>query len=349
MFTIAVRARTDHLSDMNEPYATPGPIIKYYGEFNRSFVNSLVNLIGDDEDSNRIAYVFVKTPGGDPHAAFRLGRLLQRRFAGYVLIVDDYCKSAGTIFALGALQVMFAPMAELGPIDVQLKRQDELANFESGLETVQSTAAIIDFTFSTFETMLLGTVARSGGSISSKMAAGLAAEVAGKLGSQLVCQLDPVWMGRVHRAMAIAKEYGQRLDCGNLQDGAIDRLMADYPDHGFVIDVEEAARLFKSVGVCAAPVRDLMQAFDSSPVQYVPTDKADPIWDSTGIAAMYAAAAAQAEAARTMSSAVSAAEAAEAAALAAAEAAAAAEVAGIDGTSEPSDDAGIQERRPKRP
>lgn len=297
-------------------FARPGPIIRYFGELNRKTVGQLVELIGTDADPNRIAFVFLRTPGGDAHAAYQLGRFLQRRFAGYVLIVDGYCKSAGTVFALGAVQVLFTPLSELGPIDVQLPRKDEIAGYESGLETVLSTTAIIDFTFSTFEALLLKTVARSGGAISSKMAAGIAAEVAGTLGSQLASQLDPVWLGRVHRALAIAQEYGRRLDCGNVKEGAISNLMTGYPDHGFVIDVDEARSLFRNVEVCAAPFQSLLHALDGD-IEYVRAEDADEIWDKTGVSAAYAAAAANA----LSDEAIAAAEAAEAAAEAAVEAA----------------------------
>jgi hypothetical protein len=60
--------------------------------------------------------------------------------------------------------------------------------------------------------------------------------------------------------MNIAKEYGERLDAvtHNLKEGALERLLTEYPEHGFVIDGQEAKELF--VNVCEPPkfISDIM-------------------------------------------------------------------------------------------
>ena len=47
--------------------------------------------------------------------------------------VDTVCKSAGTILALGADVIIMSQYAELGPIDVQLQKEDEVGESTSGL------------------------------------------------------------------------------------------------------------------------------------------------------------------------------------------------------------------------
>ena len=47
--------------------------------------------------------------------------------------------------------------------------------------------------------------------------------------------------------MRIASEYGERLGKENLVEGGLNRLVAAYPTHGFVIDRTEAKEIFKSV------------------------------------------------------------------------------------------------------
>jgi hypothetical protein len=42
-------------------------------------------------------------------------------------------------------------------------------------------------------------------------------------------------------------EYGQRIGKENLKDKALERLILEYPDHGFVIDRTECEDLFKKV------------------------------------------------------------------------------------------------------
>jgi hypothetical protein len=48
--------------------------------------------------------------------------------------------------------------------------------------------------------------------------------------------------------MRIAREYGARLKSPLLKPGMLERLVQDYPSHGFVIDKEEAEKYFSTVG-----------------------------------------------------------------------------------------------------
>lgn len=59
--------------------------------------------------------------------------------------------------------------------------------------------------------------------------------------------------------MLIGNEYGKRLNrkSRNLRPGALDRLVAEYPDHGFVIDRTEAEGLFYRVREATAAERVL--------------------------------------------------------------------------------------------
>jgi ClpP class serine protease len=76
------------------------------------------------------------TEGGDPDAAYRIARCLQDRYKKFSVLVAGYCKSAGTLLALGANELIFSENGELGPLDVQMEKKDELWEQESGL-TVQ--------------------------------------------------------------------------------------------------------------------------------------------------------------------------------------------------------------------
>lgn len=73
------------------------------------------------------------TEGGDADAAFRIARCLQDNYKRFSLFVSGYCKSAGTLVALGATELIIADTGELGPLDVQMSKPDELAQTQSGL------------------------------------------------------------------------------------------------------------------------------------------------------------------------------------------------------------------------
>ena len=73
------------------------------------------------------------TDGGDPHAAYRIARCLQSKYSRFTAFIPGFCKSAGTIVALGAHELVMSDFGELGPLDVQLARKDELFEKQSGL------------------------------------------------------------------------------------------------------------------------------------------------------------------------------------------------------------------------
>jgi len=89
-----------------------------------------------------------------------------------------------------------------------------------------------------------------GRGITTRTAAELAASLVGTLLEPIYRQIEPVKIGENQRAMSITKGYGLRLaqKSGVLKDGKVmDFLVAAYPDHGFVIDREEAGGLFHNV------------------------------------------------------------------------------------------------------
>ena len=82
---------------------------------------------------NERALLALATPGGDPHAGFRIGRALQHVCDRFDVLVPRYCKSAGTLVALGAHSLYLDDMSELGPLDIQVKKSDEVVGRNSGL------------------------------------------------------------------------------------------------------------------------------------------------------------------------------------------------------------------------
>jgi len=65
--------------------------------------------------------LLIDSPGGDPHTAERLLRMLRKKFREeFNVIVVHKAKSAATMVAIGADKIVMSPTAELGPIDPQL-------------------------------------------------------------------------------------------------------------------------------------------------------------------------------------------------------------------------------------
>ncbi|HEX4413417.1 MAG TPA: hypothetical protein VH107_07285, partial [Lacipirellulaceae bacterium] len=163
---------------------------------------------------------FVTTFGGSADVAYQIVRSARRNYPDgkFTLFVDSVCKSAGTLIALGADEIIMSDTAELGPLDVQLQKQGELGEFVSGLTATQALSTLRDAAFDAFETQFLQLRFKSGGAISTKLAAELAVKLVAGLFRPVYAQIDPMRLGENTRSNRIAQAYGERVKTSNVKD-----------------------------------------------------------------------------------------------------------------------------------
>ena len=197
----------------------------------------------------RNALLLLVTRGGNPDAAYRIARWLQRKYERFILYVSGYSKSAGTLIAVGAHELVISERGELGPLDIQISKRDELLESQSGLDVQATLATLQAHVLDTFVSTLLQIKTESEGTASLRMAAEIATSMATGLFAPLYGQIDPINIGETIRAMDIANEYGERLlDAGgNIGMEQLNRIVFGYPSHEFVIDRNEAQDLFSCV------------------------------------------------------------------------------------------------------
>jgi len=201
-------------------------------------------LVGKGADR---AMVALATPGGDAHAGFRIARALQHTYEKFDALVPRYCKSAGTLILIGASTLYLDDMSELGPLDVQVKKGDELIGRNSGLDIFQAVNYLQNQTLAAFSTYLVELT--QGAGLSTRVASDIACRLTTAVFEPIAAQIDPIKLAEMQRATEIAFEYGNRLNekSQNLQTGGIAKLVTGYPSHGFVIDRREARNIFLRV------------------------------------------------------------------------------------------------------
>jgi hypothetical protein len=249
-------------------------ILLYDGPIDR---DSFYLLLDYTRESKKLPNVLLilSTLGGDPDAAYRIARCLKSRYEKLIVFVPGLCKSAGTLVALAADEVIISESGELGPLDIQVRKRDEILEFGSGLDTTKALDFLLEKSLVSFRRYMLDMCV--GARISTKTAADLATQLTVGLFGKLYEQIDPVRLTETMRATTIALEYGNRLS-KNLADEAMTRLVHGYPVHTFVIDLEEAKSVFRNV---RAPT-DVEEAMLAS----IPADAAqlrDPRDDGTNI------------------------------------------------------------------
>ncbi|MBY6265540.1 SppA protein [Azospirillum sp. 412522] len=240
-FDILKRHVSEFLND------TGGDTYLFSGSIERQSIDRLRRIIVGKKNKRERANLILTTYGGDPHSAYRLASTLKQHYPnGYRLYAFGHCKSAGTLVAVGASEIIMSEFGELGPLDVQTIKADDLLGRSSGLDIFQAISIITAHAQQAFDQTFLRIIAAGQGSISTKTASEIAIELTVGIFSPISAQIDPVRLGEMQRAVNIAETYGERL-VGNLKPGAITRLVGDYPAHGFVINLKEAESLFQRV------------------------------------------------------------------------------------------------------
>lgn len=216
----------------------------YSAEITDINADTLINEIKETSPKRDNVILILTTYGGDPDAAFRIARYIKRKYQKFTLFVFGSCKSAGTLLALGADEIVMSDFGELGPLDVQVTKDDDFRS-ESVLDIQQALSVIGSQAFEMFESYLLKLISGTQALITTRTAADIASSMAVNLLSPISSQIDPLRLGEMNRLMNIALAYGQRLKPESIE--VIKNLIYNYPSHSFVIDYEEAKKLFDYV------------------------------------------------------------------------------------------------------
>ncbi len=206
-------------------------------------VNYLIQEIKNNFNKRNNISLLLTTNGGEPDAAFRMAKFLKKEYNKFTIFVFGYCKSSGTLLALGANEIVMSDFGELGPLDTQVAKEGDLRR-ESGLNLKQSLKLIREEVPKIFKDCLLAILDLDPdkSTIPLKVMEDIAASIAGSLLQPILTQIDPARLGEIDRATTIAMKYGERLNPTQIK--AIETLTSNYPSHSFVIDYDEASKLF---------------------------------------------------------------------------------------------------------
>jgi hypothetical protein len=212
----------------------------YTGRIDDNNADSLINEIRSLTDKKENCALILTTMGGDPDAGYRIVRCIHQYYKKFILYVFGFCKSTGTLIALGADKIVMGDLAEFGPLDIQLTQGDELSGI-SGLNYLQCLVSLNERLYSSFESNF-GEL--KGFGITTKTAAEIASKLAVGILEPIAAQIDPVKLGEVQRVIKIGSAYGERITKDD--SDVIRKLIGDYPSHSFVIDFKEMKELFKN-------------------------------------------------------------------------------------------------------
>lgn len=92
------------------------------------FADQIANLSSGAID------IILETPGGSGETVEDIVKLLREKYSSMGVIVPGAAKSAGTIFAMAADEILMEPVSALGPIDAQMTSQGKTFSAHALLE-----------------------------------------------------------------------------------------------------------------------------------------------------------------------------------------------------------------------
>ena len=210
---------------------------------------SLTKQLKDQELTNTEEVdVILHSPGGDPSHAYRLIRTFRERFKIVNVIVPLWAKSAATLFAFGGSRLVLHEYGELGPIDAQIKKDDEspegawasALNVESSLQQLEerSRRGMLEM-FTKLRSIPGG---EEFVKIGRKPLAEMLLEYSAKFYHPLMQKIETVEIGIMARYLEIGNMYAKRIlkQYTDTPDDKINELLYflvyECPDHGYVVD-----------------------------------------------------------------------------------------------------------------
>lgn len=190
--------------------------------------------------------VVITTYGGSPDDAFRMMRSLQKHYQTVKVLLMGPCYSAGTLFALGANEIYMTFDASLGPLDVQIQKEDDIYRM-SGECYRQALTDLADIAGLVFFKNFMALRTNSNLPLSTNTASKISSDITTKLLSPITAQIEPQRLGEVMRSQLVGRSYALRLmqKCypRDIAKKIATTLSQNYPSHSTVIDSDEARRI----------------------------------------------------------------------------------------------------------
>ena len=203
-------------------------------------VCSLLDRVGNQKELSLV----LDSPGGSIEYAFRIAKAVRARCDYLEVIVPARAKSAATLIALAADRILFGEFGELGPLDPQVPDFTGSADYRSPLEIVKGLEYLRNYYVETFDVMVRFLLRRARMDVAHTM--DRAAELLNPIADPLYRLVNYRELGEASRDLAVSEEYAKEamrrwspLDEDTASD-IVEILVWEYPDHGYIIDIEEA-------------------------------------------------------------------------------------------------------------
>lgn len=195
--------------------------------------------------------------------------MLRKQTGGFIAVVPRMAKSAATMLAFGADQIVLGEYGELGPLDVQI--QEEFGERpESALNEVESVQRLQIDVLTAIDATMMMLLPRIGKKIETVLP--YATEIVTQTMRPVMEKVDTKLYTKRSRQLKEGEDYATRLLRHRYHPAAAgiiaQSFVNNYSDHAYIIDAEEAARIVRGAqdsveGLVADPLSPLTTPLNS--------------------------------------------------------------------------------------
>jgi len=225
-------------------------------------------LVGEKKCKN--LDIVLHSSGGDINAAYQIVELLRCHCEHLTTIIPIYAKSAASLFILGSDKLVMGELAELGPLDTQIvEREKGGRKYTSALNPFKTLEELQRFSLETLDVTVKLLLTRAELSVDEAIKHGM--DFASRISTPLFSQLNSEKVGEYSRALAVGKEYGERLLRrytkwkAEDRDAILEKLIRGYPSHDYIIDYKELKEIGFNVSLPSEDEKPVLEAI----VRYV--------------------------------------------------------------------------------
>jgi len=168
-------------------------------------------------------FVLLNSPGGLVDSSYKIAYLLRKSFENITIFIPHMALSGGTLIALSGDTIVMGPMSQLSPLDVQLTTED----YQFSTKSVLNAFWRVENYFSK-----------------------LSVDDAPYPWKSFADQLNPILLEECSSLLQTMKEYTKKILVMGMfsknEDKAeeiSEKLVYEFPTHGYVINFEEAKKL----------------------------------------------------------------------------------------------------------
>jgi len=248
------RARLPRVESMPRPSTSlDNLLVLYYPDKDSIESSDVLRLIEELPRRNQInkLNLLLNSAGGNIYSAYKAINVIRSRCKTLRVFVPLYAKSAATLMALGSDEIVMGYQSELGPLDAPIEHPLVEGIRLSAMDGVNALEFL--FGFCDYVIFELGLHIRKNAQLSRKDSLQLALDFATKYTQPVVAKLDPLVVNMCYRYLQIAEKYATELllsymfknkkNKEDLAEEISQKLVYEYPEHGFAICCKEAHRL----------------------------------------------------------------------------------------------------------